>query len=82
MVLTDIGRSRLDGYEATRRLKADASTWHIPVVALTAQALVEDRARAIEAGCDLHLATTLEARALNLDVQRILSTTPGESGTV
>jgi CheY-like chemotaxis protein len=42
----------MDGWEATRRVKADAATSTIPVIALTAHALVEDRERAKAAGCD------------------------------
>jgi CheY-like chemotaxis protein len=42
----------IDGWEATRRVKADAATSAIPVIALTAHALVEDREKAKAAGCD------------------------------
>jgi two-component system, cell cycle response regulator DivK len=42
----------MDGWEATRRLKAEPRTRAIPVIALTAHAMTDDRDRAIEAGCD------------------------------
>jgi CheY-like chemotaxis protein len=42
----------LDGWEATRRVKADPATRAIPVIALTANAMVEDREKAMAAGCD------------------------------
>jgi CheY-like chemotaxis protein len=42
----------VDGWEATRRIKADDATRAIPVIALTAHAMAGDRARALEAGCD------------------------------
>jgi two-component system, cell cycle response regulator DivK len=52
LILMDISLPVMDGCEVTRRLKADRSTRHIPVIALTAHALVTDRVRAINAGCD------------------------------
>jgi CheY-like chemotaxis protein len=48
----DLSLPGLDGWEATRQLKADPETCAIPVIALTAHALADDRARALEAGCD------------------------------
>ena len=52
LVLMDLGLPVMDGWEATRRLKADARTAALPVIALTAHAMADDRMRAIEAGCD------------------------------
>ena len=52
LVLMDMSLPILDGWEATRRLKADASTRHIPIIALTAHAMSSDRVKAIEAGAD------------------------------
>jgi len=51
VVLMDMSLPVLDGWEATRRLKADESTRAIPVIALTAHALPAERDRALEAGC-------------------------------
>jgi len=52
LVLMDMSLPVLDGWEATKRLKANQSTKHIPVIALTAHAMSGDRDRAFEAGCD------------------------------
>jgi CheY-like chemotaxis protein len=52
VILMDMSLPVMDGWEATRRVKADPATNSIPVIALTANALVEDRERAMAAGCD------------------------------
>lgn len=52
LILMDLGLPEIDGWECTRRLKADESTRHIPIIALTAHAMVGDRQKALEAGCD------------------------------
>jgi CheY-like chemotaxis protein len=52
LILMDISLPVMDGCEVTRLLKSDYRTRHIPVIALTAHALVTDRVKAINAGCD------------------------------
>ena len=52
LILMDMSLSVMDGLEATRQVKAAPATRSIPVIALTANALVEDRERALAAGCD------------------------------
>jgi CheY-like chemotaxis protein len=52
LILMDISLPFIDGYEVTRRLKANPRTKHIPVIALTAHALLTDRDKAMRAGCN------------------------------
>jgi diguanylate cyclase (GGDEF)-like protein/PAS domain S-box-containing protein len=64
VILMDIELPGLDGLEATRRLKADATTREIPVLALTAYAMRGDEERARAAGCDGYLTKPIDRRAL------------------
>src|SRR5262245_35866426 len=52
LILMDISLPVLDGWEATRQIKAAPETEHIPVIALTAHAMASDRQKSMEAGCD------------------------------
>lgn len=52
LVIMDLSLPGIDGWEATRRLKADSATASIPVIALTAHAMSTDRDKALAAGCD------------------------------
>ncbi|MFN2565073.1 MAG: response regulator [Gemmatimonadaceae bacterium] len=70
LILMDVGLPGLDGWEATRRLKADEETRRIPVIALTAHALAEHRAQAIAVGCDGYLAKPVEPREVVAEVRR------------
>ena len=52
LVLMDLNLPDIDGWEVTRRLKADPTTTNVPVIALTAHAMSGDREKALAAGCD------------------------------
>ena len=52
LILMDLSLPIMDGWEATRRIKAEASTGSIPVIALTANAMASDRQKALDCGCD------------------------------
>jgi two-component system cell cycle response regulator DivK len=56
LILMDLSLPRLDGWQATRRLKDDADLKDIPVIALTAHAMADDETKALEAGCDGYIA--------------------------
>lgn len=64
LILMDLSLPRLDGWNATRQLKANPELQHIPVIALTAHALIGDRERALAAGCDDYLSKPIDTRAL------------------
>ena len=64
LVLMDLSLPRMDGWEATRRLKADARLAHIPVIALSAHAMRGDEERARASGCDDFLTKPLDETLL------------------
>jgi CheY-like chemotaxis protein len=73
LVVMDLGLPGIDGWEATRRLKADPKTADIPVVALTAFAMRGDEERAREAGCDGYLSKPCRPQTIREVVRRFLS---------
>jgi two-component system cell cycle response regulator DivK len=75
LVLMDMSLPVLDGWEATRRLKADAATQHIPVIALTAHAMSSDRDKALEAGCDDYDTKPVELPRLLGKIEALLNGT-------
>lgn len=72
LILMDVSIPIVDGLEATRRLKADAATKGIPIIALTAHALASDQEKAIEAGCDGYIAKPAEPRSVLQAVEKFL----------
>ncbi|HEX6938950.1 MAG TPA: response regulator [Longimicrobiales bacterium] len=70
LILMDISIPKIDGWEATRRLKQEEDTRDIPIIALTAHALEEDREKALSVGCDGYLAKPVEPRRVVAEVER------------
>jgi two-component system, cell cycle response regulator DivK len=77
VVLMDLSLPVVDGWEATRRLKADARTAHIPVVALTAYDASDDLERATLAGCDWFIPKPCPPDALATEIRRVLTSSSG-----
>ena len=75
VILMDLALPRLDGWEATRRLKADARTRQIPVVALTGHALASHVESARQAGCDAFVSKPCLPDALVHQIRRMLDRT-------
>lgn len=73
LILMDLGLPGIDGWEATRRLKAAAETKHIPVIALSAHAMAGDREKALAAGCDDYDTKPVEFPRLLQKMQALLS---------
>ena len=72
LILMDMSLPVLDGWEATRRIKADARTKHIPVIALTAHAMQGDEQKAKEAGCDDYDTKPVELPRLLEKMEKLL----------
>ena len=73
LVLMDMSLPVIDGWEATRRLKASVDTRQIPVIALTAHALGGDRERCLAAGCDEYDTKPIEFSRLLAKIQALLN---------
>ena len=72
LILMDIQLPELDGLEATRRIKDNPATRHIPVLAVTSYALNGDNEKAMAAGCDAYFAKPVSPRALLAKIREYL----------
>ena len=74
LILMDMSLPVIDGWEATRQIKADADTREIPVIALTAHAMVGDRQKAMDAGCNEYDTKPVELPRLLGKIKDLLGT--------
>ena len=76
LILMDMSLPVVDGWQATRRLKAAPETRSIPIIALTAHAMATDRDKAVEAGCDDYDTKPVELLRLLEKIEAFLGTEP------
>ena len=72
LILMDLSLPVIDGWEATRRLKANAALHDIPIIALSAHAMMGDREKALQSGCDEYLSKPLDEDLLFAKLARFL----------
>jgi CheY-like chemotaxis protein len=72
LILMDLSMPEMDGWDATKHIKADTQTSHIPVLALTAHTLPGDRKRAIDAGCDGYISKPINVASFDRLVMNLL----------
>ena len=81
LILMDFSLPIMDGWSATRQIKAEATTAHIPVIGLTAHALVGDREKAIAAGCDEYETKPIDFPRLLTKIHSLLPKETGHDST-
>lgn len=72
LILMDISIPKIDGYEVTRRLKADEDLSEIPIIALTAHAMKGDREKALSAGCNGYIPKPINVREFPSQIEAFL----------
>jgi two-component system cell cycle response regulator DivK len=73
LILMDIMMPKMDGLEATRIIKTDIKTKHIPIIALTSNAMKGDKERTLEVGCDMYIAKPVDILEVMKAIQHFLS---------
>ncbi|MEO7413761.1 MAG: response regulator [Opitutaceae bacterium] len=73
LILMDMSLPGLDGWQASRQLKSDNTTARIPIIALTAHAMAEDREKAMAAGCDEYETKPVELTSLLAKINALLA---------
>ncbi len=72
LILMDLGMPVMDGWEATRKIKANSELRHIPVIAVTSHAMIGDEIQAREAGCDDYVPKPIDDEELIRKVKKFL----------
>lgn len=72
LILMDLGMPVMDGWESTRRIKANGELNHIPIIAVTSHAMVGDEIQAREAGCDDYVAKPIDEDQLLKKIKKFL----------
>jgi two-component system, cell cycle response regulator DivK len=72
LILMDFGMPVMDGWEATRRIKAQPAVRHIPIIAVTSHAMVGDEDKAREAGCDDYMAKPIDEDELMAKIKHFI----------
>jgi CheY-like chemotaxis protein len=79
LILMDLSLPKMDGWAATTKIKASDGLKDIPIVALTAHAMVGDREKALSAGCDDYISKPIDLRELASKLAHFLGSSSGES---
>ena len=72
LILMDFGMPVMDGWEATRRIKAQPAVRHIPIIAVTSHAMIGDEDKAREAGCDDYMAKPIDEDELMAKIKHFI----------
>ena len=79
LILMDMQLPKVSGYDATQTLKSQPETAHIPIVALTAHAMADERERALAVGCDGYITKPIDTRAFPGQVRQHLDSRGGKT---
>ncbi len=80
LIIMDLQLGGMDGFTATRAIKADPATHHIPVVAMTAYAMSGDREKAVEAGCDGYITKPIDTKEFPSTIARYVASARSREG--
>ena len=72
LILMDLSLPKMDGWTAARKIKEQENLNHIPIIALTAHAMIGDRERAIEAGCDDYISKPINLQELAVKLDKYI----------